>query len=62
VSNKKRIEPPRKVRPKAAHDVWANNIVLDEMRWREFVKALASPPKENSKLRNLLARRPAWES
>jgi uncharacterized protein (DUF1778 family) len=47
----------------AAHDTLADRRVfeLDEKRWNAFMKALASPPKDNPRLRALLARRPAWD-
>jgi uncharacterized protein (DUF1778 family) len=34
---------------------------LDQKHWDAFTGALASPPKDNPKLRKLLARRPAWQ-
>jgi uncharacterized protein (DUF1778 family) len=34
---------------------------LDEKRWNAFMAALAAPPKNNPRLRQLLARKPAWE-
>lgn len=34
---------------------------LDEKRWKAFTTALSKPPKNNPRLRKLLARKPAWE-
>ena len=34
---------------------------LDEKSWNAFMDALANPPKDNPRLRKLLARKPAWE-
>jgi uncharacterized protein (DUF1778 family) len=34
---------------------------LDEARWNAFMTALSRPPKDNPRLRKLLARKPAWE-
>jgi uncharacterized protein (DUF1778 family) len=47
----------------AAFDTLADRRVfqLDEKRWNAFMAALAAPPKNNPKLRRLLARKPAWE-
>ena len=47
----------------AALDTLADRRVfqLDEKRWDEFMAALDSPPKNNARLRKLLARKPAWE-
>ncbi len=47
----------------AALDTLADRRVfqLDEKRWDEFMKALSKPPKDNPRLRKLLARKPAWE-
>jgi uncharacterized protein (DUF1778 family) len=47
----------------AALDTLADRRVfqLDEKRWDAFMAALAAPPKNNPKLRTLLARKPAWE-
>jgi uncharacterized protein (DUF1778 family) len=47
----------------AAFDTLADRRVfqLDEKRWDAFMAALAAPPKNNAKLRKLLARKPAWE-
>jgi uncharacterized protein (DUF1778 family) len=47
----------------AAFDTLADRRVfqLDEKRWDAFTAALAAPPKNNPKLRGLLARKPAWE-
>jgi uncharacterized protein (DUF1778 family) len=36
-------------------------IQLDEKRWDAFMAALAAPPKNNPRLRKLLAGKPAWE-
>jgi uncharacterized protein (DUF1778 family) len=47
----------------AALDTLADRRVfqLDQKRWDAFMVALAAPPKNNAKLRKLLARKPAWE-
>jgi uncharacterized protein (DUF1778 family) len=34
---------------------------LDKKRWAAFMAALEAPPRNNSSLRKLLARKPAWE-
>ena len=34
---------------------------LDEKQWNAFMAALSRPPKDNPRLRKLLARKPAWE-
>jgi uncharacterized protein (DUF1778 family) len=48
----------------AALDTLADRRVfeLDEKRWAQFMAQLAAPPKNNPKLRKLLARKPAWEA
>jgi uncharacterized protein (DUF1778 family) len=48
----------------AAVDTLADRrvFVLDEERWTRFMAELASPPKDNPKLRKLLARKPAWKA
>ena len=47
----------------AALDTLADRRVflLDKKRWEAFMSALAAPPKNNPRLRKLLARKPAWE-
>ena len=47
----------------AAFDALADRRVfqLDEKRWKAFMKALDSPPRDNPELRKLLARKPVWE-
>ncbi|MGB8398538.1 DUF1778 domain-containing protein [Bradyrhizobium sp.] len=47
----------------AALDTLADRRVfqLDQKRWDAFMAALAAAPKNNPKLRRLLARKPAWE-
>ncbi len=47
----------------AAFETLADRRVfqLDDKRWGIFMAALAAPPKNNPKLRKLLARTPAWE-
>jgi uncharacterized protein (DUF1778 family) len=47
----------------AAFDTLADRRVfqLDEKRWAHFMAQLAAPPKDNPRLRKLLARKPAWE-
>jgi uncharacterized protein (DUF1778 family) len=34
---------------------------LGEKGWKDFMAALSKPPKDNPRLRKLLARKPAWE-
>jgi uncharacterized protein (DUF1778 family) len=34
---------------------------LDEKQWKDFMATLSKPPKDNPRLRKLLARKPAWE-
>jgi uncharacterized protein (DUF1778 family) len=48
----------------AAHDTLADRrlFVLDERQWDEFSAALEAPPADNPRLRELLGRKPAWES
>ena len=48
---------------RAAFDTLADRRVfqLDQKRWNAFMAALAAPPKDNPRLRKLLARKPAWE-
>ena len=48
---------------KAATDTLADRqaFQLDKKRWDSFMAALATPPKDNPRLRKLLARQPAWE-
>jgi uncharacterized protein (DUF1778 family) len=62
VSKKTCTERPRDADSDAAFDAQADHLVLtlDEKRWNEFVAALAAPPRENARLRKLLARKPAW--
>jgi uncharacterized protein (DUF1778 family) len=47
----------------AAFDALVDRRVfqLDQKRWDAFMAALATPPKDNPRLRKLLARKPAWE-
>ena len=47
----------------AALDTLADRRVfqLDTKQWDAFMAALAAPPKNNPRLRKLLARKPAWE-
>jgi uncharacterized protein (DUF1778 family) len=47
----------------AAFDTLADRRVfqLDQARWDAFMAALAAPPKDNVRLRRLLARKPAWD-
>ena len=47
----------------AAHEALADRRVfqLDERRWDEFMAVLSEPPRENPRLRKLLARKPVWE-
>ena len=48
----------------AAFDALADRRVfqLDAKRWDEFMVALAKPPKDNPRLRKLLARKPQWKA
>jgi uncharacterized protein (DUF1778 family) len=48
----------------AAFDTLADRRVfqLDEKRWSKFMHELATPPKENPRLRKLLTRRAAWKA
>ena len=47
----------------AALDTLADRRVfqLDQKSWTAFMAELAAPPKNNPRLRKLLARKPAWE-
>ena len=47
----------------AAAETLADHRVfqLDKKRWAAFMAALATPPRNNPRLRKLLARKPAWE-
>jgi uncharacterized protein (DUF1778 family) len=47
----------------AAHDTLADRrtFILDERQWDAFTAALDAPPADNPRLRELLARKPAWE-
>jgi uncharacterized protein (DUF1778 family) len=48
----------------AAFDTLADRrtFVLDAERWDAFMAELDRPPADNPQLRQLLARRPAWEA
>lgn len=48
----------------AAFDALADRRVfqLDAKRWNEFMTALSKPPKDNPRLRKLLARKPKWKA
>ena len=48
----------------AAFDTLADRRVfqLDAKRWNAFMAALAKPPKNNPRLRKLLARKPKWKA
>jgi uncharacterized protein (DUF1778 family) len=48
----------------AAFDALADRRVfqLDAKRWDAFMAALAKPPKNNPRLRKLLARKPKWKA
>lgn len=48
----------------AAFDALADRRVfqLDARRWDKFMAALDKPPKENPRLRKLLARKPKWKA
>ena len=35
---------------------------IDEKRWAQFMAELAAPPRNNPRLRKLLARKPAWKA
>ena len=47
---------------RAANEALAGRRVfqLDDRRWAAFHEALAAPPRDNPRLRKLLARRPGW--
>ncbi len=47
----------------AAADTLADRRVfqLDKKQWDAFMAALAAPPRDNPRLRKLLARKPAWQ-
>jgi len=47
----------------AAFDTLADRraFQIDAKRWAAFMAALATPPKNNPRLRKLLSRKPAWE-
>ena len=47
----------------AAFDTLADRraFQIDAKRWDAFMAALATPPKNNPRLRKLLSRKPAWE-
>jgi uncharacterized protein (DUF1778 family) len=64
VSKRTRTKSARKIRQQSAAAEWPDDLslVLDEKRWKEFLAALARPPKDNPRLRALLARKPAWKS
>jgi uncharacterized protein (DUF1778 family) len=34
---------------------------LDETQWKDFMTALSKSPKDNPRLRKLLARKPGWQ-
>jgi uncharacterized protein (DUF1778 family) len=63
MSDKQHAEDLRNKAPDAVLDAWFDQrtLVLDEKRWSEFVAALSAPPRDNSRLRRLLARKPAWD-
>lgn len=48
----------------AAFDTLADRRVfqLDAKRWDAFMAALAEPPKNNPRLRKLIARKPQWQA
>ena len=48
----------------AAFDTLADRRVfqLDAKRWDAFMAALDKPPKDNPRLRKLLARKPKWKA
>jgi len=48
----------------AAFDTLADRrtFVLDETQWAEFMALLDAPPAANPRLRQLLARKSAWEA
>ena len=48
----------------AAFDALADRRVfhLDAPRWDDFMAALDAPPKDNPRLRRLLARKPKWKT
>ena len=59
---KTRTERPRDADCDAAFEAQADclALTLDGKRRNEFMAALAAPPRENARLRKLLARKPAW--
>jgi uncharacterized protein (DUF1778 family) len=48
----------------AAFDTLADRRVfqLDAKRWDQFMAALARPPRDNPRLRKLMARKPRWKA
>jgi uncharacterized protein (DUF1778 family) len=48
----------------AAFDTLADRrvFVLDDERWKQFMAELAAPPKDNPRLRMLLARKAVWKA
>jgi len=46
-----------------AHDALLDRsaIELDAAQWERFIAALDAPPAANPRLRDLMARKPAWE-
>ena len=48
----------------AATDALADGRIfqLDDEQWEAFQTALDNPPKDNPKLRQLLRRKPSWET
>lgn len=38
------------------------SFVLDDASWQQFMAELDRPPADNPRLRQLLARKPAWEA
>jgi uncharacterized protein (DUF1778 family) len=64
VSNKTLTEFLLDIGLNAAFDTLADRRVfqLDGKQWAKFMRELATPPKNNPRLRKLLARRPAWKA
>jgi uncharacterized protein (DUF1778 family) len=64
VSNKTLTEFLLDIGLNAAFDTLADRRVfqLDEKQWAKFMRELATPPKNNPRLRKLLARGPAWKA
>jgi uncharacterized protein (DUF1778 family) len=64
VSNKTLTEFPLETGLTAAFDTLIDGRIfeLEEKQWAKFMQRLAIPPKENPRLRKLLARRQVWKT